>query len=168
LDSLRSFRLQFKRFSTVDNFKRHITYYVATPRDSGGPLPLAVFVQDSGCDSQFWSNDGTVTGRVQDLLTQAAHGRLRVVVVEKPGVKYLDQSRQMGTAEGCSEEFLREHTLPRWAEAVAAAVRAAAKSDTRKLLVIGWSEGAIVQSMGAIVLQTSEGARPGFMLLAGT
>src|SRR5581483_4900100 len=138
----------FSRFTTVDKLGRTITYYVATPpRDAAGPLPLAVFVQGSGCDSQFRMNAGAIEGRMQTLLLQAAHGRARVMVVEKPGVEFLDESRASGTAEGCSEEFLREHTLPRWAEAVGAAVRAAGKLpqiDARRLLVVGHSEGGIV------------------------
>jgi dienelactone hydrolase len=137
----------FKRFSTVDKLARNITYYLATPRGITGALPLAVFVQGSGCDSQFRRSDGAIVGRVQDLLVDAARTRISVMVVEKPGVKFLDESQQMGTAEGCSAEFLREHTLSRWAEAVGAAIRSAVKLpqvDTRRLLIVGWSEGGIV------------------------
>jgi hypothetical protein len=115
--------MQFKRFNTADKLGRDITYYVATPAKAPSPLPLAVFVQGSGCDSQFRQGDGAIVGRMQDLLAQAVRGRMRVMVVEKPGVHFLDESQQMGSAEGCSAEFLREHTLPRWAEAVGAAVR---------------------------------------------
>jgi dienelactone hydrolase len=78
---------------------------------------------------------------------QEAKGRARVLVVEKPGVKYLDVPRRPGSAEGASEEFLREHTLPRWAEANAAALRAAwtlPGVDTRRTLAVGHSEGGIV------------------------
>ncbi|HEX6838567.1 MAG TPA: hypothetical protein VF334_18445 [Polyangia bacterium] len=62
-------------------------------------------------------------------------------------MKFLDESKHLGTAEGCSAEFLREHMLSRWAEAVAAAIRSAVKLpevDPRRLLVVGWSEGGIV------------------------
>ena len=137
----------FKRFSTVDKLARNITYYLATPRGVAGALPLAVFVQGSGCDSQFRRSDGAIVGRVQDLLVDAARKRISVMVVEKPGVQFLDESKQMGTAEGCSVEFLREHTLSRWAEAVGAAIRSAVKLpqvEPRRLLVVGWSEGGIV------------------------
>lgn len=137
----------FSRYTTVDKLGRSITYYVATPRAASEPLPLAVFVQGSGCDSQFMMRAGAIAGGYQNLLFQAAHNRARVLVVEKPGVGFLDESKKPGTAEGCSEEFLREHTLPRWAEAVSAAVdaaRALPRSDPRRVLIVGHSEGGIV------------------------
>lgn len=137
----------YERLSTLDKLGRRITYYVATPRAATAPLPLAVFVQGSGCDSQFRQAGDAVVGRMQELLRQAVRDRARVMVVEKPGVKFLDEARELGVAEGCPEVFLQEHTLTRWAEAVGAAVRAAAKlpgSDPRRLLIVGHSEGGIV------------------------
>src|SRR5205823_12330596 len=90
---------------------------------------------------------GAILGGWATTLFQAAQGRARVLVVEKPGVQFLDESPHAGMGEGCSEEFLREHTLPRWAEAVSAsleAARALPHTDPSRLLVVGHSEGAIV------------------------
>src|SRR5262249_54419891 len=76
-------------------------------------------------------------------------------VVEKPGVKFLDGPARPGSAEGASEEFLKEHTLARWAEANAAALRAAwtlPGIDATRTLVMGHSEGGIVAARVAAEL----------------
>lgn len=86
-------------------------------------------------------------GGLQNLLLQSLKGRARVMVVEKPGVRYLDMPPEPGTATGCSQEFLEEQTLPRWAEAVGASVRAAITLPdiaSDRILVAGHSEGGIV------------------------
>jgi dienelactone hydrolase len=137
----------FSRYTTVDKLGRTITYYVATPRSTSEALPLAVFVQGSGCDSQFMMRGNRIAGGIQNLLHAAVRGRARVMVVEKPGVSFLDESAHPGSAEGCSEEFLREHTLVRWAEAVSAALDAALalpRTDASHVLIVGHSEGGIV------------------------
>jgi pimeloyl-ACP methyl ester carboxylesterase len=106
-----------------------------------------VFIQGSGCDSLFIKVGDRVGGGIQNLLLPFAKGRARVLVVEKPGVNYLDQSKQPGAAEGCRPEFLQEHTLDRWAEAVNTAIKAAhelPQIDATKTLVVGHSEGGLV------------------------
>lgn len=132
----------FGRHSTRDKLDRPITFYLSLAAASKERLPLAVFVQGSGCSSQFMRRGDRVNGGLQNLLLEAVRGRARVLVVEKPGVNYLDEAQRPGSAEGCSPEFLAEHTLPRWAEAVGAAIRAAQTLpgiDTTKTLVIGHS-----------------------------
>ena len=72
---------------------------------------------------------------------------MRVLVVEKPGVSFLDEPKQPGTATEASKEFLEEHTLPRWGEANAAALKAVLAQpdiDASRVLVTGHSEGGIV------------------------
>jgi pimeloyl-ACP methyl ester carboxylesterase len=101
-----------------------------------------VFVQGSGCVSVFSERDG-----MQNLLQAAAKGRCRVLVVEKPGVKFGVVPRNFGSSEEGSAEFRREQTLPRWVEAVNAAVLAAHRLedvDWTRTLVVGHSEGGIV------------------------
>jgi uncharacterized protein (TIGR03067 family) len=68
-------------------------------------------------------------------------------VVEKPGVAFGVVPNNPGSAEEGSAEFHREHTLPRWVEAVNAAVRAMhllEDVDWTRTLVVGHSEGGIV------------------------
>src|SRR5262249_31486293 len=91
----------------------------------------------------------------QNLLLLEAKGRARILVVEKPGVKYLDAPARPGSAQGASEEFLKEHTLPRWAEANIAALRAVwtfPDVDAARTLVVGHSEGGLVAARVAAEL----------------
>jgi uncharacterized protein (TIGR03067 family) len=110
-------------------------------------LPVAVFIQGSGCASVFSERDGKVYGGLQNLLLEACKGRCRVLAVEKPGVTFGAVPRNPGSAEEGSAEFCREHTLPRWVEAVNAALTAAHRLedvDWTRTLVAGHSEGGIV------------------------
>ncbi|MCC6969587.1 MAG: prolyl oligopeptidase family serine peptidase [Phycisphaerales bacterium] len=109
------------------------------------PLPIAVFIQGSGGGSLFGElPDGRRYGGIQNILLTLADGRFRVLCVEKPGVAFLSQATPPGSAEGCTDEFKREHTPERWAAAIVAATRAARALpgiDTSTLLVSGHSEG---------------------------
>lgn len=138
---------RFEGHATQDALGRRIVFYLSTARAENERLPLAAFIQGSGCDSVFVRRGDRVAGRLQNIPLEAAGGRARALAVEKPGVAYLDESKRPGTAEGCSAAFLAEHTLPRWAEAVGAAVRAALSLpgiDPTRSLVVGHSEGGIV------------------------
>ncbi|HJZ94236.1 MAG TPA: alpha/beta fold hydrolase [Gemmataceae bacterium] len=139
----------YRRYTTTDALGRTITFYVSiAPAD--GPeakLPVVLWIQGSGCQSLFTKRGDRVGDGLQGLLLKAADGRARVLAVEKPGVKFQDMPARPGAAEGASAEFLKEHTLPRWAEANAAALKAAwtlPGVDPGRTLVIGHSEGGIV------------------------
>src|SRR5262245_43403837 len=138
----------YQRFTTTDQFGRTITAYLSrAPKDVSAPLPVVLWIQGSGCQSLFMkSPEGRIGGGLQNLLLKMAEKRYRVLCVEKPGVKFLDMPERPGAAQGGSEEFLKEHTLPRWAEANAAALRAVwtlPDIDKRRTLAIGHSEGAL-------------------------
>jgi pimeloyl-ACP methyl ester carboxylesterase len=134
----------FSCFETVDGFGRTVTFYLS---DISGQrrLPIAAFVQGSGCHSVFrLGGDGRIRVGYQNILQYVSGQRVRVLAVEKPGVRFLDDPKQPGVAHGCSQTFLEEHTLDRWAEAVNACLSAArtlANTSRRKLLIIGHSEG---------------------------
>jgi uncharacterized protein (TIGR03067 family) len=138
----------FDRYTTTDALGRTITFYLSQqPKGTSEKLPLALFIQGSGCASHFSQRDGKTFGGLQNLLLTAAKGRLRVLVVEKPGVRFGDRPKQPGSAEEGSLEFRREHILPRWVEAVNAALKASQQLpevDWTRTLVIGHSEGGIV------------------------
>jgi dipeptidyl aminopeptidase/acylaminoacyl peptidase len=141
--------IPFHRYTTTDSLGRTITFYLSRPpgNQAGGKLPIALLVQGSGCQSLFQKRGEMIYGSQQNLLLNAAKGRVRVLAVEKPGVKFLDAAQRPGGAEGASEEFLKEHTLPRWAEANRAALLAAwtlPDIDRTRTLVVGHSEGGIV------------------------
>jgi dipeptidyl aminopeptidase/acylaminoacyl peptidase len=139
----------YRRYFTTDRFGRTITFYLSeVPKDAPAKLPLVVYIQGSGCQSNFGQRDGRVFPQNgHATVGDAVRGRARLLIVEKPGVKFLDTPQHPGGTEGASEEFLREHTLERWAEAVAAAIKATRtlpEIDPSRTLVIGHSEGGLV------------------------
>lgn len=149
----------FTRYFTTDRFRREITFYLSDAPDSFGPLPLVIHIQGSGGGSNFTERDGKiVTTNGQGPLYSVCRGRARTLMVEKPGVRYLDSAGKPGEPPG-TPEFCREHTLDRWTEAVKAAIRAARRIDgvrQDRLLVMGHSEGGLVacrvaREMGATV-----------------
>jgi dipeptidyl aminopeptidase/acylaminoacyl peptidase len=137
----------FDRYTTRDALGRTITFYLSQPpKESAEKLPLALFIQGSGCTSVFSKREGKVYGGLQNVLLGAANARLRVMVVEKPGVRFGDRPKNPGAAEEASPEFRREHVLPRWVEALNAARVASqrlADVDGTRTLIIGHSEGGI-------------------------
>ena len=81
------------------------------------------------------------------LLLDSLRGRARVLVVEKPGVQFLHKQADAEDAKTCRPEFLAEHTLDRWSEAIIASLKAAHEVpgiDKSKTLIIGGSEGGLV------------------------
>ena len=138
----------FDRYTTRDSFDRTITFYLSQPpKEAPEQLPVALFIQGSGCASVFTERDGKVHGGMQNLLLEASQGKFRVLVVEKPGVAFGAAPKRPGSAEEGSAEFRREHVLPRWVEAVNAALTATHRLpdiDWTRTLVVGHSEGGIV------------------------
>lgn len=136
----------FHRYSTVDRFGRTVTFYLSEAPGERA-VPLAVFVQGTGCSSHFHRQGDRIVQGAQLLLYDAARGRARVLAVEKPGVQYLDQQANDGDAKTCRPEFLAEHTLERWAVAIADSIKAAQELpgvDHSRTLVAGGSEGGVV------------------------
>src|SRR5262249_21154536 len=110
-----SLGVPFDRYTTRDKFDRTVAFYLSQPpKEAAGKLPVAAFVQGSGCASVFSERGGKVYGGMQNLLREVAKDRVRVLVVEKPGVAFGAAPKSAGSAEGGSAEFCREHTLPRW------------------------------------------------------
>ena len=133
----------YRRFTTRDRLGREVTFYL-TESTGPDPLPLIAFVHGSGCASVFREHQGRVYGNGgHSVLFDVARGRAHVLIVEKPGVTYLDPP---SNCEG-AQRFHEEHTLERWAEAVEAAIRAARELpqvSSERALVIGHSEGGLV------------------------
>jgi dipeptidyl aminopeptidase/acylaminoacyl peptidase len=138
----------YDRYTTGDSLGRTITFYLSIPPDgSKEKLPVAVWVQGAGCASVFPKREGKIESGLQDLLRREGKGKVRVLVVEKPGVSFGALPKNPDSAEEAGAEFRREYTLPRWVEAVNAAIRAAHRLedvDWKRTLVVGYSEGAIV------------------------
>ena len=142
-----------------------IVGYLSKPqKDTAGKrLPVVLFVQGSGSQSLWVKNGDRIGGGLQNLVLRLAKDRARVVVVEKPGVQFLDCPKQPGTAIEGSREFLVEHTLPRGAEANAAALKAVLSQpeiDSSRVLVMGHSEGGIVAARIAAEMPAVTHAAP--------
>ncbi len=137
----------FRRYVADGSNGERITFYLSTQQASSHPVPLIVWVQGTGCSSQFVSDGKRMSGGLQGVLYSLARGRARILAVEKPGVEFLDYPPDDSNARTCRPEFLAEYTLDRWAATIADAIRAAQKLpgvDPSKTLVIGVSEGGIV------------------------
>jgi predicted esterase len=139
----------FERYFTTDGLGRLITFYLSESKaENTEARPLMVWVQGSGSQSNFAEREGRVvpTNGFATLL-DAATGRARVMIVEKPGVKYLEQPSRPGSASEGSEEFKKEHTLETWSEGVGAGMKAALTLpgvDASRVLLGGHSEGGLV------------------------
>ena len=137
----------FREYSTIDDLGRKVRFYVSEPQRSIEKLPLVVYVQGTGCSSHFTRRNGQVLKGVHSLVYDVLRGRARVAVVEKPGVEPFDDPGDRPMQESCRPEFFYEHTLDRWSEAIAAAIRSAHALpgvDESSTLVLGTSEGGMV------------------------
>jgi pimeloyl-ACP methyl ester carboxylesterase len=137
----------FRRCVTKGTDGQRITFYLSTEQAPSHPVPLIVWIQGTGCSSQFVSVDGRMSRGLQGVLYSVARGRARILAVEKPGVEFLDDPPDDGDAGVCRPGFRTEFTLDRWATTIADAIQTAQKLpgvDTSKTLVIGISEGGIV------------------------
>jgi pimeloyl-ACP methyl ester carboxylesterase len=122
-----------------------VTFFLSeAPAGANAALPLVVYVQGSGCGSVFASADGRITPTQGHItVAEAFASRARVLVVEKPGVTYLEQPPNCSALSA----FAREHTLERWSVAIETALmaaRAVPGVEARHVLVIGHSEGGLV------------------------
>ena len=138
--------IPYQRYFTRDAFGRRITFYITKPAESALRLPLVVSILGSGADSNFIRRNGRILDGHRALRTIFA-GRAYVLIVEKPGVSFCEHPKRVGTSDGASDEFRREYTLDRWAEAVSSAVRASRTVpfvDPTRTLVLGHSEGGLV------------------------
>ena len=142
--------LDCERCLTVDRFGRQITFYLYSPAAANtAPLPLVVYIQGSSCRSLFGRHPDSgkvITVSGHSVLPQILAKRANLLVVEKPTVEFLDPGPGQSPPP---EAYAREHTLERWSEAVAAAIRAACESpavNARAVLVVGHSEGGQVAS----------------------
>lgn len=139
----------FERITITDSLNRSITAYLSkAPKESAGQkFPLILVISGSGSQSIFMKTDKGISSGLQGLALMVAKGRCRVLAVEKPGVTFLDNPSQPGSAMEGTQEFLREHTLDRWAVANASVLKsvlARSDIDSSRVLVLGHSEGGIV------------------------
>lgn len=123
------------------------TFYLSAAHPAGRALPIILVVQGTGCGSPFIREDMRILGGLQSLVLEAARGRARVMIVEKPGVQFLDNPQQPANSRTCRPEFVQRYSLDSWSQTLVTALKVARKLpgvDRSRTLVIGHSEGAIV------------------------
>ncbi|HEV7780938.1 MAG TPA: alpha/beta hydrolase-fold protein [Chitinophagaceae bacterium] len=144
-DSVKVPRQPYWRYFTKDQFDREISFYISET-SSATNLPLIVYIQGSGANSHFIKKNGQVipvNGHI--YLYESLQGKARLLIVEKPGVKYLDDPGPGAMTKNSG--FNQQHSLERWAEAIKASVKAVIRSglaDSSRILVVGHSEGGLV------------------------
>jgi pimeloyl-ACP methyl ester carboxylesterase len=138
----------YSRYTTGDALGRRIVFYLSEEPDGSPPMPLVAYVHGSGAQSHFADDGGRLVGQNgHSTIADVVRGRARLLIVEKPGVTFLDAPAEAGGAAHASPEFRREHTRERWTAAVAAALaaaRALPQVGKGPVLVAGHSEGGLV------------------------
>ena len=74
--------IPFQRYTTTDSLGRTIVFYLSRHDTNEPParLPVALFIQGSGCQSLFRKNGEQISGGLQNVLHREAKGRARVLV----------------------------------------------------------------------------------------
>ncbi|MGB9159908.1 MAG: hypothetical protein WCB72_10710, partial [Candidatus Sulfotelmatobacter sp.] len=117
----------FRRYVADGRDGKRITFYLSTQPAPSHPVPLIVWVQGTGCSSQFVKVGERMARGLQGVLYSVARDRARILAVEKPGVEFLDYPPDDADAHACRPGFLAEFTLDRWATTIADAIQAAQK-----------------------------------------
>ncbi|WP_321475106.1 alpha/beta fold hydrolase [uncultured Paludibaculum sp.] len=136
--------IPYARYYTFDRFNRRIAFYISGDQDE--PLPIVVSILGSGAYSNFVQREGRILD-AHRIDREVFGGKAHLLIVEKPGVAFLEEHPDRGLATQGSPVFRREHTLERWSEAVSAALRATRRlpfANRGRCLVIGHSEGGVV------------------------
>lgn len=126
-----------------------ITFYLSVT-SSKSNLPLIVYVQGSGMNSLFTkSQNGQIRPEYGHMTWyNAGQEKYRILVVEKPGVKYLQS--------GPSKNFDTKFSLESFSNSIVSAINYTTqneKIDTTKILIAGHSEGGIVASRVANLMK---------------
>lgn len=129
--------------------KDTITFYLSVS-SSRSNLPLIVFVQGSGMNSLFTkSQNGQIRPEYGHMAWyNAGQEKYRILVVEKPGVKYLQS--------GPSEIFDQKFSLESFSNTIVDAINYTIqneKIDKNKVLIAGHSEGGVVASRVASLMK---------------
>src|SRR5271169_752676 len=74
----------FRRYVADGRDGQRITFYLSTQQAPSHPVPLIVWVQGTGCSSQFVSVGGRMSRGLQGVLYSVARNRARILAVEKP------------------------------------------------------------------------------------
>lgn len=137
--------LKIARLTVRDGVSPPVRYYLSTPAERA---PLVLYIQGSGCTPPFV---GLGTSKrystIYSWLPLAAQKRYAVMAVDKPYQSEEGQQGESGSAIGCAGDFNQHFSYGTWLETLKQALRHALTQpqvDARRVLVIGYSEGAPV------------------------
>jgi predicted esterase len=135
--------LKIARLTLRDGDTPPVRYYLSAPAQKA---PLVLYIQGSGCTPPFVGL-GTPNrySTIYSWLPLASERRYAVMAVDKPYQSDERQKGEPGSANGCAGEFNKHFSYGTWLATLKQAVRHALtrpEVDTRRVLVIGFSEGA--------------------------
>lgn len=113
-------------------------------------LPLIVYIQGSGTGSLFAERNGRIVPTSGHMSWyDVGQNKYRILIVEKPGVQYLQT--------GESQVFDRKFSLESWSERIAVAINYVIQEgyvDKTKILLAGHSEGGVVAARVANLMKS--------------
>jgi predicted esterase len=123
--------------------KDSITCYLSVP-EGDAKLPLIIFIQGSGRHSLF-TKDTVLSYGVRGLRS-IAKGKARILLIEKPGVEFLEEDKS-GQDPSNNEKFNQKFSLQSWSKEIEDVIKYIVKNesvDTKKIMIMGHSEGGLV------------------------
>lgn len=128
--------------------KDSLTFYLSVTSHKED-LPLIVYIQGSGMSSLFVEQDKRIIPTLGHMTWfSVGQEKYRILIVEKPGIKYLQT--------GESKSFDQNFSLENWSNRIVNAINYVTeheKIDKQKILVVGHSEGGVVASRVANLMQ---------------
>lgn len=120
-----------------------ITYYISE-FEREKKLPLIVYIQGSGYHSLFVKNGKNInptSGHIN--LPYLSKGKAKILIIEKPGVKFLDDIQQ----DKRNPNFDKNFSLENWSERIVNTIDYVLSTENingSKVMLLGHSEGGLV------------------------
>lgn len=125
-----------------------VTYYLSVTSQKE-KLPLLVYIQGSSINSHFaQKNNKIVPTSGHDAFEEVTRNKYRILIIEKPGVNYLQK--------GASSSFDQKFSLENWSKNIVTAIDNVMKNekiDPEKVMLVGHSEGGVVAARVAKLLR---------------
>lgn len=125
-----------------------LTFYLSVTSHKED-LPLIVYIQGSGMSSLFVEQNKKITPTLGHMTWfSVGQEKYRILIVEKPGIKYLQT--------GQSKSFDQNFSLENWSNRIVNAINYVTeheKINKQKILVVGHSEGGVVASRVANLMK---------------
>ena len=132
----------YNKYQFANHQNNHTCTMYLSEFDSKSRLPLIVYIQGSGNSSLFSKDESQrirpMSGHIS--WNEAVKGKAKLLIIEKPGVEYLDTG-------GVNFKFDQQFSLTAWSNTIQQAIQIIIHSeliDTSLILVAGHSEGGLV------------------------